>query len=395
MLTLSGCLGPKAVRLTRQNYNDAYRTTNDEQLLANIVRLRYADSPVFIDLPNITSQFEINAAGNFLGGRGNQFPGHTNLGFGNLGGRDTPTLSYHPREGKEIAKALLTPLTAELFSVVNAGANTEALMVMTLNDMNDVPNAVRSTVLLPAVPGNNEVFRRGVRQLQRLMELDAVELAFGISEDADASSDPIPTSQLHGEDLLNAAKDDYVFRARGDQKMTVLKRDKVLVLRVRPEFRDSPELNELARTFGVRPGLALYKIKSELSDIVREKSSAKPPDDTFYMNMRSILQIMIFLAKGVSVPDEHVICGVAPTTLDAEGMVYDWTQVTTGIFQVHVQKHRPRNAEVAVPYRGYWYYIASDDVNSRAAMSVLEILFSLEESADQPGGPLLTLPVGG
>ena len=47
------------------------------------------------------------------------------------------------------------------------------------------------------------------------------------------------------------------------------------------------------------------------------------------------------------------------------------------------QKHRPRDAEVAVHYRGYWYYIACDDVSSRAVMSVLEILFSLEESAER------------
>ena len=55
--------GPKAVRYTRMRYNEVVRDTNDQQLLMNIVRLRYADSPVFIDLPNITSQFELAAGG--------------------------------------------------------------------------------------------------------------------------------------------------------------------------------------------------------------------------------------------------------------------------------------------------------------------------------------------
>ena len=67
---LSGCLGPKAVRHTRLRYNEVVRDTNDQQLLINIVRLRYADSPVFIDLPNITSQFEMAGRGNYLGGYG-------------------------------------------------------------------------------------------------------------------------------------------------------------------------------------------------------------------------------------------------------------------------------------------------------------------------------------
>ena len=106
----SGCLGPKAVRYTRLRYNEVVRDTNDEQLLINIVRLRYADSPVFIDLPNITSQFEVAGRGNYLGGYGNQTNAPASLGFGNMSLRDTPTLSYHPREGREIAKALLTPL---------------------------------------------------------------------------------------------------------------------------------------------------------------------------------------------------------------------------------------------------------------------------------------------
>ena len=63
----SGCAGPNAVRYTRMRYNEVMRDTNDEQLLMNIVRLRYADSPIFIDLPNITSQFEVAGRGNYLG----------------------------------------------------------------------------------------------------------------------------------------------------------------------------------------------------------------------------------------------------------------------------------------------------------------------------------------
>ena len=56
---------------------------------------------------------------------------------------------------------------------------------------------------------------------------------------------------------------------------------------------------------------------------------------------------------------------------------------------------RSRAAEVAVPYRGYWFYIASDDVKSRVALAILEIVFGLQESDGKNVGPLLTLPVGG
>jgi hypothetical protein len=41
-VSASGCVGPRAVRYTRMRYNEVVRDTNDQQLLMNIVRLRYA-----------------------------------------------------------------------------------------------------------------------------------------------------------------------------------------------------------------------------------------------------------------------------------------------------------------------------------------------------------------
>ena len=213
---VSGCVGPKAIRYTRMRYNEVIRDTNDEQLLMNIVRLRYADSPIFIDLPNITSQFEVAGAGNYLGGYGNQYRGRSSLGFGEMSLRDTPTLSYHPREGREIAKALLTPLSADLFIVVNAGANLEQLMLFAINDINDVPNAPGATILMPQVAGDNALYIHGIRLLASLRARDATELGFGTDDDPDDASDPIPKSSVQGRDLLNAAKDGYVYRAKGD-----------------------------------------------------------------------------------------------------------------------------------------------------------------------------------
>jgi hypothetical protein len=392
---LCGCAGPAAVRYTRMRYNEVVRDTNDQQLLLNIVRLRYADSPVFIDLPNITSQFEVSGRGSYLGGYGNQYHGPTSLGFGEMSLRDTPTLSYHPREGREIAKALLTPLTSDLFIVVNAGANLEQLLLMTINDMNDVPNAPPATTLTPRVPADNETFLRVVRILASLRERDATELAFGTTEETDVSSDPIPRDSVEGRDVLNAAKDGYVYRARGNDQMTVLKREKELFLRIRPSYEHSPEMLELERILQLTPGLSSYRIKSELT----EEASQGPPSPlgktTVYLNLRSILQIMTFLSKGVCVPAEHVRSGIAPTTPGPDGRPFDWTPVTAGNFFVHAQRRRPRAAEVAVKYRGYWFYIAPDDVKSRAVLAILEVMFALQESDGKSVGPLLTLPLGG
>jgi hypothetical protein len=392
---ISGCLGPKAVRYTRLRYNEVVRDTNDEQLLINIVRLRYADSPVFIDLPNITSQFEVAGGGNYLGGYGNQTNAPASLGFGNMSLRDTPTLSYHPREGREIAKALLTPLSADLFIVVNGGANLEQLLLFSVNDINDVSNAYRATTLLPKVPDDNTTYLRGIRLLASLRDRDATELAFGTDDQSDDSSDPMSKSTVKARDLLEAARNGYVYRAHPEAEVKLLKREKGLYLKIRPPYIDSPEMQEVAKIFHLTPGLSKYRIKSELNEEANQKLPNPLENDTIYMNLRSVLQIMTFLSRGVCVPEEHIVSGTAPVTLDQNGQPYDWTHVTAGNFLVHSQKHRPRDAEVAVPYRGYWFYIASNDVNSRATLAILEMVFALQESGDKPGGPLLTLPIGG
>ena len=69
---------------------------------------------------------------------------------------------------------------------------------MTLNDINDVPNAVRATTLAPRVPDDNARFLRGVRLLAEIDDRGGAEIGFSTSEDADAASDPIPAGLVAG-----------------------------------------------------------------------------------------------------------------------------------------------------------------------------------------------------
>jgi hypothetical protein len=180
--------------------------------------------------------------------------------------------------------------------------------------------------------------------------------------------------------------------------MQLHKREKELFLKIRPRYVRSQEMEEIARIFHLTPGLNKYRIKSELADEANDNPPKPVEDDTgdtLYLNLRSVLQIMTFLSKGVCVPEEHVLSGIVPTTLGPDGMPFDWTHVTAGNFMVHAQKHRPHNTEVAVHYRGYWFYIPTNDVNSRAVLAILEVFFALQESDGKSAGPLLTLPVGG
>ena len=179
-----------------------------------------------------------------------------------------------------------------------------------------------------------------------------------------------PKRSVQGRDLLNAAKDGYVYRAKGKGKVTLLKRDKDLVLKIRPAFVNSPEMAEVARIFHLKPGLEIVQdqVRADRGgQSTKNASDNHEGNDTIYMNLRSVLQIMTFLSKGVCVPEDHVISGVAPddarcrrpaVRLDAG----DGRQLP----RARAEAPAPRIAEVAVHYRGYWFYIASDDVKSRA-----------------------------
>ena len=91
-------------------------------------------------------------------------------------------------------------------------------------------------------------------------------------------------------------------------------------------------MKEIARIFHLTPGLSKYRIKSELKEEANQNAPTPLENETIYMNLRSVLQIMTFLSRGVCVPEEHVLSGIAPVTLDQNGQPYDWTHITAGNF---------------------------------------------------------------
>ena len=59
---LSGCasFGPDRVPSDRFDYNDAIARSTKEQMLANIVRVRYADFPTFLSVSSVITSYTYN-----------------------------------------------------------------------------------------------------------------------------------------------------------------------------------------------------------------------------------------------------------------------------------------------------------------------------------------------
>ena len=65
-----------------------------------------------------------------------------------------------------------------------------------------------------------------------------------------------------------------------------------------------------------------------------------------------------------------------------------------GLIRIKSRWDQPGDAFAAVPYRNRWFYIADDDLRSKAYMMLVGSIYSLQ-SGDLPTvTPLLTLPVG-
>src|SRR5512140_1472986 len=87
LLLLTGCthLGPKTVAVDRFDYSTAIADSWKQQTLLNIVKLRYMDLPVFVDVSSIVSGYSMQTGVNINGTLSSQTAVQGN--FASLGGQ--------------------------------------------------------------------------------------------------------------------------------------------------------------------------------------------------------------------------------------------------------------------------------------------------------------------
>ncbi len=110
--------------------------------------------------------------------------------------------------------------------------------------------------------------------------------------------------------------------------------------------------------------------------------------------MRSLSGVLYFYSHGVEVPAGDVERGLVTVTRTADGRPFDWHDVTGDLLWVRSSDEEPAGAAVKVRHRGHWFYIADDDLTSKATFAMLAEVFSLQAGGTPSAGPLLTLPLG-
>jgi hypothetical protein len=346
---VAGChsFGPDGLKGTHPLYNDAINASMNEQFVQNLVRLHYRDPTYFLDVSSVAATLKLDISGGL-----NQ----SSFGFNGTTGNDImkfsagadyqtqPTISYTPLQGENFVKSVLSPLTLEsVFALAGSGWNARRVFGLCVERINGLENAPTASGPTPDVaPQHNQGFRR----LMRLVE------------------------SLRGEQLLIPRIDP----ATKEPEM---------------EIRSVPEHADVVRE--IKQLLALDTQR----DVYRLSGDFLHPDgSTISIRTRSLMSIFFLLSHNVDTPRAHKDAGLVTVTHDRRGAEFDWGQTLGGkLFHIRQSEDRPDLAFLAIPYRGRWFYIADNDLESKSTFMLLTQLFRLQAGAAKSVAPALTIPL--
>jgi hypothetical protein len=396
VMLLAGCAsqGPGSLADDRLRYNEIIKTTTEQQLLLNIVRLRYTDSPNSLSVSTIAMQSEFTEAGALMPFFGVSGDAAAHSAFGVLPqvgvtATDRPTITLTPLDDQEFTRQLFTPISLEgLLYLAKTTWPIETVFRLALENLNWVSNAQEGSGPTSPTPPVYLEFRRGIRALQTLQ--DRNEIVFGVEEREQTQDSPAPSAK----DVLEAARQDYSFRRDARGGWQLVKKIQQPVMKVDPKAVHSPEMVEVSEAFHLKPGLGQYDITLEqLSPF----PSTYPRDGVTVLDLetRSLLQMLYFVANGVEVPAEHLRRQLARQTREDSGQPFDWQAVIGDLLHVHWSERPPPGAHVAIRYLDTWFYIDQADADSLATFAILMELSRMELAGKSASGLTLTLPLSG
>jgi hypothetical protein len=155
------------------------------------------------------------------------------------------------------------------------------------------------------------------------------------------------------------------------------------------EIRSSPVYHdaiwEIKQLLGLDQKLEIYHVNS---DFLEHRQ------DTISIRSRLLMNIFFYLSHHVDTPKDHKVAGLVTITRNKDGSEFDWGNTAGGsLFLIRQSEMRPDMAFVAIPYRGQWFYLADNDLESKSTFMLLTQLFRLQAGAAKLSGPTLTLPV--
>ncbi|NGX63127.1 MAG: hypothetical protein KR126chlam6_00534 [Candidatus Anoxychlamydiales bacterium] len=354
LFTLVGCHFPSKMVLEgsggRNAYNIEVQRTNAEEMLLNLVRLRYYDSPFFLEVSSVTSQFTFRNLIN----AGISIPGFDKTNPMSLGGetlwQNQPTIQYSPLQGQEFANQLMQPMDISIIQhVIYSGWDIDRVFLLTVQNFQDFPNIPRQG-LDPDEIVKHEKFHKIVHLMNQLQEKGELQVGVGQEHEKDKEKEhekkkiqfAFPSDTEQGKGIASLLKIDFA----GNGKY---------IINITVGFDEKGNI-------GILP--------------------------------RSVLSCMHYLSKGVIVPKIDI---EKNKVLDLEKKEFTREEVQKlyqELLTVHNCNKKPKNAYITIKYRDNWFYIKDDDLRSKKTFMLLLELYNLQSGRAPAKGPILTLPIG-
>lgn len=341
LLVFGGCktIGPSTIPRDRFDYSAAMGNSWKDQTLLNLIKLRYMDLPIFLDVGQIVSGYSLETSVNVSGMVSS--PGTVqgdSIGVGGQGRyTDRPTITYMPLTGDDFLDGFLKPIRpASLFYLIQTGYNAEFLIKLTLDSFNGLQN--RSTRIDSNRKSDDDFFR--VAQL--------------ISEVQDVSGISMRIEEDEQQQLTTV----IFFRYQN----------------VEPELAD--KIREIRQLLNLPQDT--YKF-----NLVYSAIEGGPGE--LAMGTRSMLQVLSGLAHGVDIPEAHLQRNLTPPTPKRSGLDRPLLQVRSG-------DKPPEEAFIAVEYEDAWFWIENSDWQSKQTIVAIMFLFTLADTGGGEALPMITIP---
>jgi hypothetical protein len=342
--TVAGCrtVGPETIPRDRFDYTSAISDSWKRQMLLNLVKLRYSDAPVFLDVSSIITQYSLETSINGQVSWHELLPGDSQALGASSRYVDRPTITYSPLTGEQFTRNLLTPIPpGAIFSLVQAGWPIDRIFAVCVQSINGLDN--RAGTLAFSREADPDFYRliSGLRRTQQ---------SGGVGMRVERRDDKLDTIMF----FSRPSNDEHT---RGDRVM------------IRQLLGLPSDANEVTVTYGRLP---------------------ESPGELAVLS-RSVMEILMEMSTHVDVPQTDVDEGrVMPVLAKSAGVAPD----LASIIQVRCSEDKPTDAYVSVKYRDQWFWIDDRAPRSKGMLTFLMILFSLTETGGPAGTPLVTIPAG-
>ena len=398
LLPIAGCVwGPKALSYSRTEYNRAVQLTANEQMLLNIVRMRYRDAPEFVAVSSISTQFTFDAGATVGTDLKSSLPDIFHAD-GSVAASERPTITYMPLQDEQFAHRLLSPMSMEtLLLLTRTGWSMERVLRLIVQNINGLDNATSAGGPTPQLRPDFESFKKIAGYFRKLQNRNQLEIAYQKSKEPKTLSGPIPIQQIAGTDLVLAAEKGFRFDVNeAGTQVTLTSPDQFLVLRIASNIDKTSEGDVIFKELNMDPpGAKSSYYPLRLANEGQLFEGRETVKNQLWISTRSLLETLYYLSQGIDIPAGHYKEGIVTKTLNPDGSVFDWNELTGDLLRIHHSKQRPIHSSVAIQYREHWFFIDDSDLQSKSTFSLLMELYNLEiRGGGAVSAPVLTLGVG-